>query len=45
MQCVTSEFITLCAPRRYYIGSSKLAELGWKERTSWEDGLKKTVDW
>uniref|UniRef100_A0A7S3QQD2 NAD(P)-binding domain-containing protein n=2 Tax=Dunaliella tertiolecta TaxID=3047 RepID=A0A7S3QQD2_DUNTE len=31
--------------RRYYIGSSKLAELGWKERTSWEEGLKKTVDW
>ncbi len=31
--------------RRYYIGSSKLAALGWTERTSWEDGLKKTVDW
>lgn len=31
--------------RRYYIGSSKLAALGWTERTNWEDGLKKTVDW
>jgi len=31
--------------RRYYIGSSKLAELGWKEKTSWDEGLKKTVDW
>lgn len=31
--------------RRYYICDDKLALLGWKERTSWEDGLKKTVDW
>lgn len=31
--------------RRYYIGSSKLAELGWVERTSWEEGLKKTIEW
>ncbi|PNH00644.1 putative rhamnose biosynthetic enzyme 3 [Tetrabaena socialis] len=31
--------------RRYYIGSSKLAALGWKESTSWEEGLKKTIDW
>lgn len=31
--------------RRYYIGSSKLAELGWKERTPWEEGLKKTIEW
>jgi len=31
--------------RRYYIGSSKLAELGWRERTSWEVGLRKTIDW
>ncbi|GLC33613.1 Rhm1p [Pleodorina starrii] len=31
--------------RRYYIGSAKLAALGWKERTTWEEGLKKTVDW
>ncbi|PNH01273.1 putative rhamnose biosynthetic enzyme 3 [Tetrabaena socialis] len=31
--------------RRYYIGSSKLAALGWKDSTSWEEGLKKTIDW
>ncbi|PNH06230.1 putative rhamnose biosynthetic enzyme 1 [Tetrabaena socialis] len=31
--------------RRYYIGSSKLAGLGWKESTGWEEGLKKTIDW
>ena len=31
--------------RRYYIGSDKLAELGWKERTAWKEGLKKTVNW
>jgi hypothetical protein len=31
--------------RRYYIGSSKLAALGWTERTGWEEGLRKTVDW
>lgn len=31
--------------RRYYIGSDKLATLGWVERTSWEDGLKRTIDW
>ncbi|GFH28095.1 NAD(P)-bd_dom domain-containing protein [Haematococcus lacustris] len=30
---------------RYYIGSSKLGELGWQERTSWEDGLKRTIEW
>jgi UDP-glucose 4,6-dehydratase len=31
--------------RRYFIGSSKLAALGWKERTSWADGLERTVRW
>lgn len=31
--------------RRYYIGSSKLGSLGWQERTTWEDGLRKTIDW
>lgn len=31
--------------RRYYIGSQKLAELGWKEKTTWEVGLKRTLDW
>ena len=31
--------------RRYYIDSSKLEALGWKETTTWEEGLKKTVMW
>ena len=31
--------------RRYYICDKKLAALGWTEKTSWEDGLKKTIDW
>jgi len=31
--------------RRYFICDKKLAALGWKERTSWEDGLKMTIDW
>uniref|UniRef100_A0A7S1E3T2 NAD(P)-binding domain-containing protein n=1 Tax=Thalassionema nitzschioides TaxID=33649 RepID=A0A7S1E3T2_9STRA len=30
---------------RYTINSSKLHELGWTEKTSWEDGLKETVEW
>jgi hypothetical protein len=31
--------------RRYYIGCDKLASLGWTEKTQWQDGLKKTIDW
>lgn len=31
--------------RRYFICDKKLTELGWKERTSFEDGLKKTIHW
>jgi UDP-glucose 4,6-dehydratase len=23
----------------------KLLELGWQERTPWEEGLRKTIDW
>jgi UDP-glucose 4,6-dehydratase len=30
---------------RYTIDSSKLHELGWTEKMSWEEGLKTTVDW
>mmetsp|Transcript_42068 Transcript_42068/g.47822 ORF Transcript_42068/g.47822 Transcript_42068/m.47822 type:complete len:367 (+) Transcript_42068:109-1209(+) len=30
---------------RYTIDSSKVHELGWVENTSWEEGLKDTVDW
>jgi len=31
--------------QRYFICDQKLAALGWVERTSWEDGLKRTIDW
>ena len=31
--------------RRYYIDNSKLEALGWKERTSWSDGLRQTIAW
>ncbi|KAH7621047.1 putative Trifunctional UDP-glucose 4,6-dehydratase/UDP-4-keto-6-deoxy-D-glucose 3,5-epimerase/UDP-4-keto-L-rhamnose-reductase RHM1 [Nannochloris sp. 'desiccata'] len=31
--------------RRYFICDSKLSSLGWNEETSWEDGLRQTVDW
>jgi dTDP-glucose 4,6-dehydratase len=31
--------------RRYSLSSDKLAGLGWKARTGFEDGLERTVDW
>jgi dTDP-glucose 4,6-dehydratase len=31
--------------RRYFICDRKLEVLGWKERMSWDEGLKKTVEW
>lgn len=31
--------------RRYLVDDSKLQQLGWKEETSWEVGLKKTIEW
>ncbi|GAB4849301.1 RHAMNOSE BIOSYNTHESIS 2 [Ancistrocladus abbreviatus] len=31
--------------RRYLIDDRKLRKLGWWEKTSWEEGLKKTVEW
>jgi dTDP-glucose 4,6-dehydratase len=31
--------------RRYGIDGSKLRSLGWRHRTSFEDGLAATVDW
>jgi len=45
-----NELITFVPDRkfndlRYTINSSKLQELGWKEQMSWEEGLKKTVEW
>ena len=31
--------------RRYFISNDKLLALGWEETTSWEEGLRKTIDW
>ncbi|GMI48004.1 hypothetical protein TrCOL_g5695 [Triparma columacea] len=30
---------------RYTINSDKLNQLGWREETTWEEGLKQTVEW
>jgi UDP-glucose 4,6-dehydratase len=30
---------------RYYICDKKLASLGWQEKVTWEEGLKKTINW
>jgi dTDP-D-glucose 4,6-dehydratase len=39
--------LTACpaAMPRYYICDKKLASLGWVEKTSWEEGLAKTINW
>ncbi|RDY06954.1 Trifunctional UDP-glucose, partial [Mucuna pruriens] len=31
--------------QRYFLEDQKLKSLGWSERTTWEEGLKKTMDW
>ncbi|XP_057467481.1 trifunctional UDP-glucose 4,6-dehydratase/UDP-4-keto-6-deoxy-D-glucose 3,5-epimerase/UDP-4-keto-L-rhamnose-reductase RHM1-like isoform X2 [Actinidia eriantha] len=31
--------------KRYFLDDQKLKRLGWEERTSWEEGLKRTMDW
>lgn len=31
--------------RRYFIRATQLADMGWRERTTWEEGLRKTVEW
>lgn len=31
--------------KRYFLDDQKLKKLGWEERTSWEEGLKMTIDW
>lgn len=31
--------------RRYFIDSSRLVELGWRQQKSWEEGLAETVCW
>ncbi|AGE55724.1 GDP-L-fucose synthase 2 [Acanthocystis turfacea Chlorella virus MN0810.1] len=31
--------------RRYFICDKKLLDLGWREKTTWEDGLRQTIHW
>ncbi|KAK4486804.1 hypothetical protein RD792_006605, partial [Penstemon davidsonii] len=31
--------------QRYFLDDQKLVNLGWSERTTWEEGLKKTMEW
>lgn len=31
--------------QRYFLDDEKLKNLGWTERTIWEDGLRKTMEW
>ncbi|XP_047957046.1 trifunctional UDP-glucose 4,6-dehydratase/UDP-4-keto-6-deoxy-D-glucose 3,5-epimerase/UDP-4-keto-L-rhamnose-reductase RHM1-like [Salvia hispanica] len=31
--------------QRYFLDDEKLKNLGWAERTAWEDGLRKTMEW
>ncbi|CAM8957698.1 unnamed protein product [Rhodiola kirilowii] len=31
--------------QRYFLDDEKLKKLGWAERTTWEEGLKKTMEW
>ncbi|KAG2305607.1 hypothetical protein Bca52824_025355 [Brassica carinata] len=31
--------------QRYFLDDQKLKKLGWAERTTWEEGLKKTMEW
>jgi len=31
--------------RRYHVNGTKLFDLGWKETVTFEEGLKKTVEW
>ncbi|KAE8718699.1 Trifunctional UDP-glucose 4,6-dehydratase/UDP-4-keto-6-deoxy-D-glucose 3,5-epimerase/UDP-4-keto-L-rhamnose-reductase RHM1 [Hibiscus syriacus] len=31
--------------QRYFLDDQRLTKLGWCERTVWEDGLKKTIEW
>ncbi|KAI7726405.1 hypothetical protein M8C21_018784 [Ambrosia artemisiifolia] len=31
--------------QRYFLDDEKLKSLGWSERTIWEEGLKKTIEW
>ncbi|XP_027063112.1 trifunctional UDP-glucose 4,6-dehydratase/UDP-4-keto-6-deoxy-D-glucose 3,5-epimerase/UDP-4-keto-L-rhamnose-reductase RHM1-like [Coffea arabica] len=31
--------------QRYFLNHEKLNNLGWSERTTWEEGLRKTMEW
>lgn len=31
--------------QRYFLETSKLSALGWKEEMTWEDGIKTTIEW
>ncbi|CAN6443599.1 unnamed protein product [Victoria cruziana] len=31
--------------KRYFVDDKKLKNLGWSVRTSWEEGLRKTIEW
>ncbi|XP_035549685.1 trifunctional UDP-glucose 4,6-dehydratase/UDP-4-keto-6-deoxy-D-glucose 3,5-epimerase/UDP-4-keto-L-rhamnose-reductase RHM1-like [Juglans regia] len=31
--------------QRYFLDNQKLRKLGWSVRTTWEEGLKKTIEW
>ncbi|CAL9151536.1 unnamed protein product [Musa hybrid cultivar] len=31
--------------QRYFLDDQKLKNIGWSERTTWEEGLKKTMEW
>ncbi|KAI5662019.1 hypothetical protein M9H77_21342 [Catharanthus roseus] len=31
--------------QRYFLDHQKLKKLGWSERTSWEEGLRRTMEW
>lgn len=31
--------------QRYFLDDQKLKNLGWSERTTWDEGLKKTMEW
>ncbi|CAI9094814.1 OLC1v1030614C1 [Oldenlandia corymbosa var. corymbosa] len=31
--------------KRYFLDDQKLKNLGWEERTSWEEGLRNTIEW
>ncbi|KAK4438927.1 trifunctional UDP-glucose [Sesamum alatum] len=31
--------------KRYFLNTQKLKRLGWSEKTKWDDGLRKTMEW